>query len=429
MELRESLVTIQAVCFKSERISKEMIKYIASVPKESIVDIEAVVKKVDKEIKSTSIKFIELHIQKFFVVNRSSNVLPFQLEDACRRTTKESDESGVGNEGPIVSLTTRLDNRIIDMRTPANQAIFIVQSAVCKLFREYLDSCDFIEFHSPKLLGGSSEGGSNVFKLKYFDKDACLAQSPQLFKQMMVMADFDRVYEIGPVFRAENANTHRHLCEFTGLDFEMTIKESYFEVLDVIGGLFYHIFKGLTTRFEKHLAIINEQHPFEPFLFSEKPLLLEYAEGVRLLNDNGIEQSYDEDLPTATERILGRLVREKYKTDFYILHRYPESARPFYTMLCNDNPKLTCSYDVFMRGEEIISGAQRIHDPVILSQRATDKGIAVGTIKDYIDAFKYGAYPHGGCGIGLERIVMLFCNLGNIRKTSAFPRDPQRLSP
>lgn len=429
LELRENFTTIQAACFKSETITKEMIKYIDGVPKESIIDMEAIVKKVSKEIKSTSVKWIELHVQKFYAINRSSNVLPFQIEDASRKVTKESEETGVSTEGPTVSLSTRLDNRVIDLRTPANQAIFRVQSAVCKLFRDYLDSQGFIEIHSPKLLGGSSEGGSNVFKLKYFEKDACLAQSPQLFKQMMVMADFERVFEIGPVFRAENANTHRHLCEFTGLDLEMTIKESYLEILNIMGELFHSIFKGLTTKHAKELAAINEQHPFEPFLFSETPLLLTFAEGIKMLHEHGIEQSVDEDLPTTTERILGKLVRDKYQTDFYILHRYPESARPFYTMLCHDNPKFTCSYDVFMRGEEIISGAQRIHDPVLLAERAVAKGILVNTVKEYIDAFRYGAYPHGGCGVGLERVVMLFCNLGNIRKACAFPRDPQRLSP
>lgn len=429
LELRENFHTIQAVGFKSETMTKEMIKYIAGIPLESIIDVEAIVKKVEKEIQSTSIKLLELQIVKLFVVNRASNILPFQLKDASRKVAKENEESEVGADGPTVGLTTRLDNRVMDLRTPANQAIFRVQSAVCKFFREYLDSQGFIEIHTPKLLGGSSEGGSNVFKLKYFDKDACLAQSPQLFKQMMVMADFDRVFEIGPVFRAENANTHRHLCEFTGLDFEMSIKESYLEVLEILGNTFFAIFKGLTTKHQKELAAINEQHPYEPFLFSEKPLLLDFAEGVKMLNEHGIEHSVHEDLPTTTERILGKLVKEKYHTDFYILHRYPESARPFYTMLCKDDPKFTCSYDVFMRGEEIISGAQRIHDPVILAQRATEKGIPVNSIKEYIEAFKYGAYPHGGCGIGLERIVMLFFNLGNIRKSCAFPRDPQRLTP
>ena len=428
MELRQNFSTIQAAAFKSETITKDVIKFIGSVQKESIVDVFGTVKSTNSEVKSCSIKNLELHIEKFYVINRSSNVLPFQLEDASRKVTgNEEDEQAAG--GPIVNINTRLDNRIIDLRTPANQAIFRIQSAVCKLFREYLDEQNFIEIHTPKLLGGSSEGGSNVFKFEYFGRPGCLAQSPQLFKQMMVMSDFERVYEIGPVFRAENTNTYRHLCEFTGLDVEMTIKQNYTEILDVIGGVFNHIFKSLIKNYAKELEAINEQYPFEPFKVSEKPLLLDFKTGVQILKEIGIEQDVHDDLSTANEKALGKVVKERYNTDFYILHSYPEAARPFYTMLSKDDPKFTCSYDVFMRGEEIISGAQRVHDPVLLTERAKAKGISPDTIKDYIDAFKYGAYPHGGFGAGLERVVMLFCNLGNIRRTSAFPRDPHRLSP
>ena len=157
---------------------------------------------------------------------------------------------------------TRLNYRVIDLRTPANQAIFRVQSAVCELFREALRRKDFVEIHTPKLIGGASEGGASVFKLDYMGQPACLAQSPQLYKQMAIEADMDRVFEIGPVFRAENSNTHRHLCEFTGLDMEMTIKEHYSEVLDVLNDLFLHMFDGLNERFKHELEVVNAQHPF-----------------------------------------------------------------------------------------------------------------------------------------------------------------------
>lgn len=243
------------------------------------------------------------------------------------------------------------------------------------------------------------------------------------------MGDFERVFEIGPVFRAENANTHRHLCEFTGLDMEMEIKQHYSEVLDVISNLFQTIFMRLKAEKKKELDLINTYCPFDEFLISEKPLVLDYKTGCKLLQDAGIDQSVDEDLSTPNEKALGKIVRDIYKTDFYILHKYPESARPFYTMPIRDEPGFTCSYDVFMRGEEIISGAQRIHDPELLTERAKAKGILPETIKDYIDSFKYGSKPHGGFGVGLERVVLLFCDLRNIRRASAFPRDPQRLTP
>jgi len=444
--LREQFADIQAViAYKEGQVSKKMIKWVGGIPKESIVDVYAEVTKPEQPVQSCSQK-VELLVNRIYVVSRSHPLLPFQLEDASRPIKKGEIEMEDYNVVPtqpeekkeekkedelniIVSLKTRLDNRVIDLRTKANQAIMRVQSGVCQLFREFLYQNGFIEIHTPKLIAGSSEGGANVFKLKYFNQDACLAQSPQLYKQMCVMADFDRVFEIGPVFRAENSFTHRHMCEFTGLDIEMAIKENYHEVLDLLGDMFGYIFEGLETRYKVELETINQQFPFDPFKFKRPVVKLTFEEGVKMLHEAGIQQDPLEDLSTETERKLGALVKEKYDTDFYMLHRYPKSARPFYTMVCKDDDRYTNSYDFFMRGEEITSGAQRIHEPEFLKKRAMECGLNVDTIKDYIEAFKYGAYPHGGCGIGLERVVMLYCALGNIRKSCMFPRDPKRITP
>eukprot|EP00743_Colponemidia_sp_Colp-15_P000503 GILK01000568.1.p1 GENE.GILK01000568.1~~GILK01000568.1.p1 ORF type:complete len:514 (-),score=91.21 GILK01000568.1:171-1712(-) len=417
--LRQACYTVQGVLFASESISKDMIKYVQSLPKESVVDILATVTVPKQKIESTS-QQVELQIKKFFCVNKSEPVLPFQIDDAARR----EDEEGTWVR---VHQDTRLNNRCIDLRTPANHAIMRIQSAVAQLFREYMYSQGFTEIHTPKLISGASEGGASVFKLKYFERDACLAQSPQLYKQMAICSDFERVFEIGPVFRAEDSNTHRHLCEFTGLDMEMAIKEHYFEVLDVIENMFMHIFEGLTQRFASEIGVVNQQYPAEPFQF--KRLRLTYEEGVKMLHELGVEMGFDEDLSTEKERILGAEVKKRYGTDFYILHRYPLNVRPFYTMPCADNPNATNSYDIFMRGEEIVSGAQRVHDPAFLEKRAKECGIPIASIQAYIDSFKYGAPPHGGCGVGLERVVMLFLGLNDIRKASMFPRDPKRLTP
>ena len=167
---------------------------------------------------------------------------------------------------------------------------------------------------------------------------------------MCVQSDFERVFEIGPIFRAENAFTHRHMCEFTGLDIEMTIKENFHELLDLMGNLFVAIFKGLETRFAKEITAINQQFPFEPFKIKEPIVKLTFQEGVELLKEHGIHQNPLEDIDTVTEKKLGALVKEKYDTDFYMMHRYPVSARPFYTMRCHDDPNYTLSYDFFMRG-------------------------------------------------------------------------------
>jgi len=257
-----------------------------------------------------------------------------------------------------------------------------------------------------------------------------LAQSPQLHKQMSIGSDFERVFEIGPVFRAENSLTHRHLCEFVGLDLEMAFNEHYHEVLDLLGELFVYIFENLESRFGKQLDTVRAQYPFKPLRFLKPTLRLQFPEAVKMLHEAGFtEMGEFDDLSTALERELGKLVSAKYETDFYILDKFPKAVRPFYTMPDPNNPNYTNSYDFFIRGEEIVSGAQRIHDPELLVSRCVELGIDPKSIENYTNAFRYGILPHAGGGIGLERVVMLFMGLKNIRQTSLFPRDPKRLQP
>eukprot|EP00731_Ephydatia_muelleri_P032544 Em0024g88a len=229
--------------------------------------------------------------------------------------------------------------------------------------------------------------------------------------------------------RAEDSHTHRHLCEFVGMDIEMAFNEHYHEVLQVIGDTFIALFKGLETQCAEEIAMVNKQYPAEPFKYLEPSLILPYKEGIAILRANGVEIGDEDDLSTPNEKLLGQLVKEKYGTDFYILDKYPLSVRPFYTMPDTTDQRYSNSYDMFMRGEEILSGAQRIHDAELLTQRAIHHKVDLQKIKSYIDAFKYGAYPHAGGGIGLERVCMLYLGLNNIRKTSMFPRDPKRITP
>ncbi|OMO76085.1 Aspartyl/Asparaginyl-tRNA synthetase, class IIb [Corchorus olitorius] len=343
--------------------------------------------------------------------------------------TKELKDKEAGQQFPRVNQDTRLDFRVLDLRTPANHGIFRIQSQVGITFRQFLVSEDFVEIHTPKLLAGASEGGSAVFKLDYKGQPACLAQSPQLHKQMAICGDFKRVFEVGPVFRAEDSYTHRHLCEFTGLDVEMEIKKHYSELMDMVDRLFVTIFDSLNERCKKELEAVGKQYLFEPLKYKPNTLRLTFEEGVQMLKDAGMEVDPLGDLNTEAERKLGQLVLEKYDTEFYILHRYPLAVRPFYTMPCYDNPLYSNSFDVFIRGEEIISGAQRVHEPELLAERSKACGIDLKTISSYLDSFRYGVPLHGGFGAGLERVVMLFCGLGNIRKTSVFPRDPRRIVP
>ncbi|VVD02733.1 unnamed protein product [Leptidea sinapis] len=318
---------------------------------------------------------------------------------------------------------------VLDLRTPANQAIFRLEAGVCRLFRDILTERAFVEIHTPKIISAASEGGANVFTVSYFKSSAYLAQSPQLYKQMAIAADFDKVFTVGAVFRAEDSNTHRHLTEFVGLDLEMSFKQHYHEVLDTIGQTFTDIFRGLQDHYAREIAVVGEQYRVEPFKFLDPPLRLEFPQAIQMLKEAGVVVGEEDDLSTPDEKLLGRLVKAKYDTDFYILDKYPLAVRPFYTMPDPNNPKWSNSYDMFMRGEEILSGAQRIHDPDMLTERALHHGIDISKIAAYIESFRLGCPPHAGGGIGMERVVMLYLGLDNIRKTSMFPRDPKRVTP
>ncbi|KAL3338355.1 hypothetical protein AABB24_030481 [Solanum stoloniferum] len=428
--VRERGFTVQCVLtVKPELVSSQMVKYATSLSKESIVDVEGVVTIPEKPITGATQQQVEVQISKLYGVNRAVPTLPINIEDAARSEVEIEQALEKGEQLVRVNQDTRLNFRILDMRTPANQGIFRIQCQVENIFRQFLLSEGFVGIHTPKLIGGSSEGGSAVFRLDYKGQPACLAQSPQLHKQMAICGDFGRVFEVGPVFRAEDSFTHRHLCEFTGLDVEMEIKEHYSEVMDVVDRLFVAMFDSLNEKCKKELEAIGRQYPFEPLKYLRKTLRLTFVEGIQMLKEAGVEVDPLGDLNTESERKLGQLVADKYGTEFYILHKYPQAVRPFYTMPCHDNPSYSNSFDVFIRGEEIISGAQRVHIPEFLEKRAGECGIDVKTISTYIDSFRYGAPPHGGFGVGLERVVMLFCALNNIRKTSLFPRDPQRIAP
>ncbi|BGP15299.1 hypothetical protein JCM10213_002986 [Rhodosporidiobolus nylandii] len=427
--LRQQYETMQGlVVVEPEHVSKKMVRWVEGIHDESLVRVEAVIAKVAEPIKSCTVHDYELKIKKIFVVSEAPAMLPFNMNDAIRPMDAQ--------EGANVALDTRLDNRVLDLRTITNQAIFKLQSGVGNLFREYLNGQGFIEIHTPKLQGAATESGASVFRVSYFKNIAFLAQSPQLHKQMSISADFDRVYEVGPVFRAEDSNTHRHLTEFMGLDLEMAFNEHYHEVMETIDGMLKHIFAGLQQRYADEIEVVKRQFPHEQFTWLPETLVLKHTEAIKLLQEAGVQQGtppqpigdYD-DMSTSSEKALGKIIKEKYGTDYYIIDKFPLEIRPFYTMPDPQNPKLSNSYDFFMRGEEILSGAQRVHDPELLVERMKEVGINPEEMKNYVDSFKLGCMPHAGGGIGLERVVMLFLQIYNIRRASMFPRDPKRLQP
>ena len=429
--LRDRLHTAQCVAFVGETVSKELVKFVGGISPESVVDVLGVCKAPQVPIAKCSQSQVEVDIEEVHVVSRAATPLPIQLADASAPTSLEDEISLEDtSKRANVTLKTRLDHRFLDLRTAASSALIRLSATVSEAFRTHLTSSGFLEIHTPKLLGGSSEGGANIFPLNYFEKKACLAQSPQLHKQMAIMGDLEKVFEVGPVFRAEDSNTHRHLCEFTGMDLEMTIKEGYEEVIEVVQNLFLSIFREIELKNARELSILRDHFPYiTPFSVPSKPILIPFPEAVKLLIQSGYPQSPYSDLSTEAEKQLGRLIKASSGSDFYIIHRYPTAVRPFYTMPCADDPTYSCSFDVFMRGEEVVSGGQRVHNAEMLEKRIKEAGVGIEGLRDYVEAFKYGAFPHGGCGIGLERVVMLYLGIGNIRRVSLFPRDPKRISP
>ena len=441
---RQQISTIQGV-FRQEDdyITTHMVKWAERIPTGSIVLVKGILKSPEQTVKGCTIHDVELSISEMHVIARRPDAIPFtayedelsKWHDVVDEQNKEAGREKEGSGPGHITDRRRLANRLLDLRTTTSKAIFRVNSGICNLFRGYLDSQGFIEIHTPKLQAGATESGASVFQLDYFGRPAFLAQSPQLAKQMCIAADFERVYEIGPVFRAENSNTHRHLTEYTGLDLEMTIEEHYHEALELIDETLKHIYQGLYDKYETELRTIQQHFPHEDLVWLNETPKIPFKEGIQLLVDSGYKTeegkvpSPYEDLHTRDEIRLGELVKEKYHTDYYILDKFPASARPFYTMPDPSDPRVTNSFDIFVRGQEIISGGQRIHDAELLEKQMQDMGVDPSSMQEYMDGFHYGAPPHAGAGFGLERILMLILNLGNIRLGSLFPRDPRSLPP
>ena len=422
--------TVQAVFFKDKstpKQSKAMLGSLAALTEESVVDIRGLL--VEASVNGCSQANVEMQILDLVLISAADPKLPFEIDDAGRAEAEITASEGSERPFPRIGQDQRLNSRWIDLRVPANQAIMRTQSAVCALWREALLARGFVEIHTPKLIAGESEGGSDVFRTDYFGSSACLAQSPQLYKQMAIASDLERVFEIGPVFRAEKSNTRRHLCEFVGLDMEMAFNLHYNEVIGVLHEVFTNMFDGLETRYAVEMATVRAQYPSEKPRWTNEPCIVHWDEAMAMLKGAGVEVDELGDLNTVAERALGRLVAEKLGTDFFFLDRFPAAVRPFYTMPCPDDARYSNSYDVFLRGEEICSGAQRVHDPQLLEEVIQSKGVPLEPLKHYIDSMRSGMPPHGGGGVGLERVVFLYLGLDNVRKASMFPRDPSRCTP
>ncbi len=323
-----------------------------------------------------------------------------------------------------LNMDTELSLRPLVLRNLRTRSVFRIQEGICRAFHEHLQEQGFTEIHTPKIVHAGAEGGSNIFRLEYFNKKAFLAQSPQFYKQMMVGV-FERVYEVAPVFRAEKHATTRHLNEYISMDFEMGYIDSFYDVMEMEQGFLKRAVQLLETEYADDLKRLNVTLP----KVDEIPVC-RFDEAKKLAAEKyhrPIRDPYD--LEPEEEANIGRYFKEEYGADFVFITHYPVKKRPFYAMDDPEDPKYTLSFDLLFRGMEVTTGGQRIHDYATQVEKMKFKGMDPEEFESYLMIHKHGMPPHGGLGIGLERLTMKLCDLDNVRYASLFPRDLSRLEP
>lgn len=328
--------------------------------------------------------------------------------------------------GPKIkaSLETQLDHRTLSLRAPKVRAVFKVQQEIVEAFKSYLKAQGFSEIHTPKIISSGTEGGSEMFTVNYFGRRAFLAQSPQFYKQMMVGAGFERVFEIGYAYRAELHNTWRHLNEYVSLDLEMGFIESEEDLMAMEEGFINYLFSHLNRACANELSLYGITLP-ESVKIPRMPL----AEAQMILFNKFGKKSPMGNLDAEDEILLSKYIKETFDSDFVFLTKYPISKRPMYTMPDDELEGVTKSFDLIYKGLEITTGGQRIHDYEKLKQNIVAFGFNPEDFGFYLESFKYGMPPHGGFAIGLERLTMKILDLANIREAALFPRDMKRLMP
>lgn len=376
---------------------------IRELKEESAVEVMGVVKAEERAPQG-----FEIRLKEIRVLSRPAEPLPLAVSKWKLNT----------------SLEAKLSLRPISLRNVRERAKFKIQEGIVRGFRDYLLSRDFTEIRTPKIVARGAEGGSNVFKLEYFNKKAELGQSPQFYKQTMVGV-YDRVFEAAPVFRAEKHNTTRHLNEYTSLDFEMGYIDSFRDVMDMETGMLQYVIKLLEQDYKKELDMLGVTLPE----VGRIPVVRfdQAKELVSRKYDRKIRNPYD--LEPEEELLIGRYFQEEYGSDFVFVTHYPSKKRPFYAMDDPADPRFTLSFDLLFRGLEVTTGGQRIHDYREITAKMEKRGMDPEDIASYLMIFKYGMPPHGGLGIGLERLTMRLLDEQNVREASLFPRDVTRLEP
>ncbi|MDR3612164.1 MAG: aspartate--tRNA(Asn) ligase [Candidatus Obscuribacterales bacterium] len=354
---------------------------------------------------------VEMQLTSLRVLTRCEGILPVEIAKENKLTS--------------VSLPVMLDYRPLTLRAPSIRSIFQVEAQICAGFREFLSNQEkpFIEINTPKLVSTGTEGGAQLFKLDYFGKTAYLAQSPQFYKQMMVGA-LERVYEIGPVYRAEEHDTSRHINEYVSMDVEMGFISGPEDVMQILEQAVKHIIARLKSQCVEQLSLLNAVLPS-----TEKFAVVTLPEAMTILKEKmGWAGAEEGDLDPSGERLLCQYFDEKEGVEFVFVTGYLQSVRPFYAMPTIGS-NATCSFDLLFRGAEISTGGQRIHEYKQLVERIESRKMVVENFSDYLQCFKYGMPPHGGFAIGLERFTQQLLRLPSIKLASLFPRDCNRLTP
>ncbi|HZW03354.1 MAG TPA: aspartate--tRNA(Asn) ligase [Anaerolineaceae bacterium] len=403
--LRDTTGSVQIAHWKANDL--ELAEQISKVTAESMLTVTG--KVVENEV--VKLGGIEIQLESLAVESLAESPLPL---DPFADT--------------LPAIDYRMDWRFLDMRRPENLTLFQVSTTAQNAMRQYWIDHRFVEINTPKLMGSPSESGAELFELPYFETKAYLAQSPQFYKQMGMAAGLERVFEIGPVFRADPSFTSRHMTEFTSIDMEMAWVESHEDVMAFEERLLQYTIQQVKDR---HGADIQKYYGFELEVPTVPFPRIPMAQAVEILKEVGYQLPPEKkgDIDPGGERALGDYVKKNMNHDFFFLTDWPIAVRPFYHMRYADNPGLTKSFDLIAKGLEITTGAQREHRYDVLARQATDKGLSHASIQFYLDFFRYGCPPHGGLAIGLSRLLMILLNIPNIRETVYLFRGPTRLHP
>ncbi len=400
--LRDERGTVQ-VTIPKKRVPEEVFEVSGTLRPETVVAVHGTVVEAPQVERG-----VEVIPSRLRVLNRSEP-LPIDVVE--------------GKAG--IDLDTRLNHRILDLRKPRVNAVFRVQHCLVRFAREYLEENGFVEVHTPKIVAEATEGGANLFEIKYFERKAFLAQSPQFYKQLMLLAGFGRVFEVAPVFRAEKHNTRRHINEYTSFDLEMAWIRGVEDVMAIEEEMLCHAFSKTREHAAAELELLGVELVTPRIPFPR----VKYAGVIDMLASEGKELELTDDLDPEAERMLAELFPERFGTDMVFITHYPLELRPAYTMPSMTDEGMTESFDLTYKGMEITTGGQRIHLYDLLVERFRAKGFNPDDFAFYLDPFRYGAPPHGGLGLGVERLTMQVLGIENIREATLLPRDRDRLTP